>query len=991
MSIEEALVALMKRGKKLHTRVAEAVFSVDLAASRNAMAPWFDANVSLDVLCHICSGSVTTVEKYLACIERKQLNTHVVNALIRDVLPSGACKTLDEMEQALLSRRTTIADVLSVDARPTDMHLWHQQIPDGASPWWRVVWCRVNLARSLGKYLDAHKLANKFTREKIQRFIDAHATCARALDANPLVDGAELARLYAHGAGRSYYDEDRNLIVMERRQFQTKPTPLQLLSGTQDSIWRVEEMAFALESGQYNAPACVWEQALELPCMGQAAVDRPDLYKLAYASLCIQHQCRLGATTAHYHYFLAFTDLFSQPRVDDAYLLEPLTQNATLTRWQTLYPHDTRAFTADDLPNLFHVLMAIPLHDQPNPNTFFISKYLQKCLPFSGQRRSLIWNTVDEIRRSGAFWALFSRVMWCMLVNAYPSDKYAFDLRYVLRAHQLTGDRDLMLKTLEGDRGKEMTNGSWVVLCAFRLWMFHMVGDNRYYLECATACVPDFCNIHTAAREMAAVIRSGNIYPEDAFSMARAALSGKNNGAQTTVSVNRYKKNSCAGTLLKIFDTALEKDIYAVLRTITQDYEALLAIREDHARVARDFGPTQQTHFREYFRQRVTRETVDSALEWARDWIAQLSTQPEEKAQKEAILNILLQMPPHDRLTARGFSILMLPRCGGVDERSVHTLCSLVRVYSQKKAMPKDYAAKNGSFQIAHVKVIAWYLNVVCLLNNVVLYPLSSDTVRATDRAMWKRRFEECDPVPDSFAYKVYVSLCCQSVKTLRGTDNYGHMHIAYNTDARAFVCSKNDKKTAPQKRRERRKNAAKRKKENDEDDDDEDDEDEEEEDDAQMLNLDTVVDMVVRGDATNDNRYQRKDFHFIPCDRQPVLEIDLRGYMLYFKRRFYVHCPECGALFRFERRLYHGESFSCNECAEKNLERVRVTQCVLCREPAPPDCILTMEREQVYFCKPHYKIAKSRVNRLSRTDLFDYVVRVERKKKQQGHQKSRY
>ena len=276
---------------------------------------------------------------------------------------------------------------------------------------------------------------------------------------------------------------------------------------------------------------------------------------------------------------------------------------------------------------------------------------------------------------------------------------------------------------------------------------------------------------------------------------------------------------------------------------------------------------------------------------------------------------------------------------------------------------------------------------------------------------LYKRYAQVTHPL-DERIYDVYFSLCCKSVKTLQGSAAHGHRNIAFNQDLGGFVCSKNDKKTAPKKRMAKR--LAQSLKDADKEDCDDDDSSGGGEDDSlsdeelfdeEELNLDEILNKVAAlspGAATadkvdtTDNRYQRKDFHFIPCNNQPVLRINLLGYALQYGSARYCHCVQCAGLFRqefhFNRRCNGcisrdpAPTYTCAVCNE-HLTEEQARDCLLqvsCAVSDPFDPAFSpIERgdstdQLLYFCKRHLAAAKSRVHSLDKRDLLSHISRVQ-------------
>jgi hypothetical protein len=295
----------------------------------------------------------------------------VIDTLIRDVLPLPSYDTLDDIAYAIIGFKTTIADVLSVEPRQYNTPLWSVYHPN-AGIWWSTLWYRINIAQALCK-----------TTAKAEQFIHSHKACIDYLESLPSkglldheIDVNRLQSLYQSAS--SLHDEDRSLVKMQRVRLQTKPTPLQIICDHYPlDPWTVEQMVSALERGSFVVPDCIWDK---VPVRREAAAQ----YKIFMAAHCICYQCETycKATSntvlqdALYFYYLAFLDFFCQTRFDDQYLTTEAVQEGIVTPFEKVYPLDTRAFLADDLPNLYHILVGIPLYGQQSDPSFLIAKVI---------------------------------------------------------------------------------------------------------------------------------------------------------------------------------------------------------------------------------------------------------------------------------------------------------------------------------------------------------------------------------------------------------------------------------------------------------------------------------------------------------------------------------------------------------------------------------------------------------------------------------------
>lgn len=345
---------------------------------------------------------------------------------------------------------------------------------------------------------------------------------------------------------------------------------------------------------------------------------------------------------ALYMYRVAFLDLFygclSQGpyvRMDDRYLLTPLSETRSLhgkknratgldlSPWEYWYPHDTRGFHADDLPNLFSVILHIPLSGisrTPSPPIFHI---LLKCMPFACMKRGLVKEVIDLCRdeptlsdealqqqsrsqrqrsrrfakirycENEGFWRLFRHVMWCMLAGTYPGSRGRPGMRKLLRIKQLCENRDMLMDTLSlqsqqeqikakmrGEQrksalkrlGDEQHANNDIIITAFRAYYFHLVMDQPQYTGPANACV-DLPHLFQETHRTMVIIRNSNLFLEDAFAMARSAF--KNNNV-----VYRYHQDTCARMMIDECNTYMEDTLYVGIPNYTRDLDHLAKMRE---------------------------------------------------------------------------------------------------------------------------------------------------------------------------------------------------------------------------------------------------------------------------------------------------------------------------------------------------------------------------------------------------------------------------
>ena len=274
---------------------------------------------------------------------------------------------------------------------------------------------------------------------------------------------------------------------------------------------------------------------------------------------------------------------------------------------------------------------------------------------------------------------------------------------------------------------------------------------------------------------------------------------------------------------------------------------------------------------------------------------------------KASIFNALMRTHPRDWLSDLSLSIMRLSDFGAVSSDSILRVKAMMDLYYLQNTKPKDFEQLIALLG-ADLAAIAWYFHTLSVLSNVDFDALPYAFVKQIDDAVARkydlRPGEEVPP----FAYTVFVSLCCQKIKTLLGPNVFGHDKISYNAARNIFVCSK------PQKKPE---------------------------------------------EAPTTARAQRKTFNFIPCENNPVLPVDIRGFVLIFnKQDRYLQCPWCAGFHKYHPTGFRGDSYYCPKC----LPSEPAPKCHICwaqnnsvRAAVVPELLPTPAFVKRHFCSKHY------------------------------------
>lgn len=400
---------------------------------------------------------------------------------------------------------------------------------------------------------------------------------------------------------------------------------------------------------------------------------------------------------------------------------------------------------------------------------------------------------------------------------------------------------------------------------------------------------------------------------------------------------------------------------------------------------------------------------------------------------KAAILNILIRLKPAERLTIDAFSMLTLPEYGGISFASVQKMCKLTHIYFDN-AVPKDFRQCIDTLDARDYVIICFYFNMVSLLEKINFVQLDADTVQRTEKAMNTVRYHMYpgQQLPDQ-VYNVHISLCCQKICSLKGYGKYGSKKVAFNLETQTFVCASGKSLNGDDDDDENGNG--------DDDDDNDDDMDQEEKDDAREIDgvarvldaqderiedyvssigtvkltdfIDDAIKKKGRGtqrsremEARKLVRNERKAYNRVPCG-QPVLTINLRGRALIWgnileKQSRIMFCPSCGALHVYTMLNFSNAQdglYRCNECAQKDMRHTQFRKCAYCAR-SPPNQMSEQYKLSIscpferditscpqnafqilYFCRPHYQIARRFNTKLLKDDLWNKIRDVEHKK----------
>jgi hypothetical protein len=524
----------------------------------------------------------------------------------------------------------------------------------------------------------------------------------------------------------------------------------------------------------------------------------------------------------------------------------------------------------------------------------------------------------------------------------------------------------------------------------------YMASFNPQYVDQAKRCI-DWDYFKEDVLKLADIVRSQSLFPDDAFAQARKQLSKTVKSPHARV--HRLRRRSMAICLMDQFNETLEKTILKNKQNFFNDHSKFVDLMNGQLKKTIRMS-TLELIVPDEFRNKFLETTIgmhlqnanvadcfadlpsflsilDKAFSVSRDALS-FYRRLMEGSYKAPILNLLIRMPPSERLTLRAFQVLTLNEYGGISDQCVTLLCELVKIYHEK-AVPKEFRNRIDKISMPHFMVACFYFNMVALLEKISFVPLDAETVRRTDEAMVRRRhllFPGQD-VPERI-YDVSVALCCEKVCTLMGFGKHGEKKVAYDIEKQMYVCAhgKSMKKTL-------KKTSIPNMDQLDEDGADggeNEEEDEDEEDDmlaptvsrtAVLMQNDTELDFnasvlsstMIATDLTADAatkkgkgtkralimqerkaiRNERKTFSKIPCG-QPVLTFPLRGRALIWgdtleNKVQIMFCPSCGSLHVYSMLNFSGSEtglYRCNECAREELMHVEHRRCAYCQRSTP-------------------------------------------------------
>lgn len=885
----------------------------------------------------------------------------------------------------------------------------HERLSADRHGWYCTLYLRTEIGDALLYALSLSKSNRPERLDRRRRWAKAHVPLLHYADECELVDldPVQVARLYCP-LGPSWYQDSVDLIEMRHFYVENKPTPDVTLAehgcAFPEPVERAAQRIHAAFEGDEPGPEArrIWEQLQRQDhwfypkrLLRPEQVGSHSLYAAMVLRLDTLSNVRRvnrdasGApgpvADAAYLYQLAFLDLMvsceQAGRWDDEFMLSVLPQKGMST-FELAYPFPDRAFQWGDLPDLFIVLCRdIMLFGDRIEFSYPLGNIMQKCMPYASQRR-MMFDRIKPAAEDPGFWKVFRLVMWCTFAGVYPGCKERPDGAKALFLYRLCADKERFLAALAPvKREKQSSRSCTIVYTAFRIYMAHMVADNPGFRYASPS--PNWKAMLDNSRQMAQLVRASHVYAQDVFKDARIRLDRHNKNAKAHV--YRYRSHALARKLYDVCSTTLTKLVFLeieILRGLLhQVRECLLALER---------GEDPQASFSELLRTRLRKELsacdpshshqLSQALQNTqlllelrlREYSRDISLDA-----KNAILNLVVDLPAHLCYDIRTLYLLTLERFGAVEPATCRGMVKLAQI-NLNAGFPGKSNKVLDRLTAYDLRVVSWYWFCVKLMDNYKVAPLPARVVAATEAAMKKRRFALYPGLQElkDHAWTVCVSLCCRQV--LCEKDNsIGTDKVKFHESLHDIVCER--EKT--------------------------------------LTSCDLSQPTTSSAEQKKRARYMKQAFFWIPCHEQPVLRINLRGKLLIHKsnrssQERYMRCPQCAGFHKVVNDCWLSGDYACPSCTQRNAVVAKRWSCAYCREPVPPiwrkpagskkpewlppESFVQVHRPTVgsdpqdpdwdpaqdppgatqvlCFCQKHWKAARNRAKRVDKRHLWQII-----------------
>lgn len=635
---------------------------------------------------------------------------------------------------------------------------------------WATVWIRINVVAALFRYYSRDIRSNTHA----QQYLNMHLPLIQQLDQledpcnaniHPQWLTLQVPQPVLRHQDRSYIQVETNRVENEERlvlSYLQRHYPHQ--------TWCVEPIANAelnygliLEIDEWYNPA------------GIDALDHAANYRTYWACLQIMFQCRnehhLQPCDQLYWYFMCFRDFIEAAHYTDAELAAPFTPK--VTHWQRVYPYDNRAFIAHDLPDAYPSLMYIPLWGPKQTPDSTLIRFIQKSLPFASQRRKIVSELRKHIMTEYSFFLVFSKLLWCMLSCAYPSEiftipsQYLFDMPRLIELNKMCSERDRVHAMMNSHKMGP------VVTTAFRMWTVYM-------MHAQLPWVLDTLNRSVNWLEIAQCTNTQSLHLLEMIDITSEA--------PFKVLIATKEKREGDVCRYKDADLPLEmhKKMYGVLQQHIFSEQIEWELPESNLLLDNFVLDANLP----------TSDAVRLSLNLHNKVNRQLSSINPTPAVKDAIIALLIRVPQEQRYSAIVLGALRLPEYGGISDNTVISLLQLLRNY-ELNSRPREMNACIENIPVSEFGIVSWFFNVAWLMSSITLIPLPQDIVKDIDNAMIRRKYmlypgQTLNPN----AFDVTISLCCNQIHTQVGYKKCGHANMIYNIDTSRITCTKNSNNT---------------------------------------------------------------------------------------------------------------------------------------------------------------------------------------------------
>lgn len=726
ITIEEALLGdfTRQRSTMKHKEIALMIFQLSFEASMEYYLKLNLHEINPDLLFAIVSSNFTSLDTYRLARDQHGYDDSDIKQF---VLAGKSCgystmksllssdKQLQRLDQSVLNNEYN-----------TDLYIYDPPIYNNNtdSLYDCVLWCRIHLTIALCIYYGI----DYKTEPRISLFLDNHVKYVLQNQKQEQESRSRYKYKYV-GCGISRFDKDRSKMKFERHYIPLK----------EDIIRKLE---FRYPNSNHTFELRITNRILNSIDMKNPTFHIYNQIQGILETLKTLYETNIDKDQDKdlWHYYLCFVDILA---IDKEELNDYNMINGKLL--QQYYPAWNRAFLKDDLPDVFHALMQIPLNGERRAPETDLCAILQKCLPIASQRRGLITTTVDLARTNSHFWELFRKLFWCTMTHIPLFDMEK--LHYILK---ICSDKKLFLQMWRTDLKKECSKATPVAFTIFRLWILKMLEEQDWYKRKTRQHVDWKYFEEYVERELRYIVANFDFtdFTDPNINSFDPLKNLRNDKGYENQVFHKYKDNTMTMFIREKLDKEFRKQLCLNI------YEDMISLdRYDEYSLVLPV--------------------------------------------KQNILNLLVKMPIEDRYTYMTFLTLCLPEYGTISESSTTIMYELIHIY-QGTAKPKKMSLLINRLPLKDYLVILWFFQVLSILENIQFIPIPKAIARLTYQSMKKGRYMVYPTVElDDSVYDIYMCICCKKLHTLCGKNQYGHEKmVVLDTSFKQLIC-KGTKTTA--------------------------------------------------------------------------------------------------------------------------------------------------------------------------------------------------